>query len=215
MLLSKNSILHAILVFCLGCIGILLIQNLRKRIINTLKSVKYSEIVCIYGSQAESTEDMKKTLKNAHYLDVLAISGLGIIGLNDSALRRIVLSCGDKTIDIRLMLLNPESKYVTERASEIGNNVEAYKKGIEMGIAQAKALKESCPHNIHLYLYDKKPCWRVIRMDNNYYISVFDNKFEGRFANVYKIDGKNKGTLGRAFSRYIDSIIEDSIEIYS
>lgn len=174
---------------------------------------RFPEILAMYKSQSQSNDDMIHLLKTASKLDILTIRGLGIIGLNDSALRNTLHSTGGKRVSIRVFMLSPESKYVKERAKETNESYEAFKNALNLGIERVQELKNSTTHNIKIFLYDQKPCWRIIRIDDFFFMSVFDGETEGHRAGVYKIDGTRNGTIGKALKRYFDSMEEQSKEL--
>jgi hypothetical protein len=110
-------------------------------------------------------------------------------------------------------MLSSQSKHVSERAKETNESYEAFRQALELGIERVKELKNSTTHNVRIFTYDHRPCWRIIRIDNYFFVSVFDGHMEGHRTNVYKIDGTKNGTFGKALSRYLDSMEEESLEI--
>jgi len=168
------------------------------------------EIHSMYQSQSESNDDMVELIKKAKEIDILTIRGLGIIGLNDAVLRKPIRSIGEKELTIRVFMLSPTSNYAQKRATEIGESYDVFKQALDLGISYIRNFKEETHHKVRIYFYDRQPCWRIIRIDNWYFVSVFDEQTEGHRANVYRIDETKRGTLGRALKRYIESMVVES-----
>ncbi|WP_413799122.1 helix-turn-helix domain-containing protein [Streptomyces iranensis] len=70
----------------------------------------FPEVVRVYATQADASEDIRQLAVLAKQLDVLAVRGLGIIGLRDSLLRSsLTRPEGQQAPQVRVLLLDPES----------------------------------------------------------------------------------------------------------
>lgn len=87
----------------------------------------FPEIVRVYAAQASAREEIRQTAAAATDLDVLAVRGLGLIGLNDSVLRDVCLphDQGGRGLRVRVLLLDPGSPSLARRAAEIGESAES------------------------------------------------------------------------------------------
>ena len=207
---DKGVVSGLILAIIIGTICWFILWIFEKVIKIVIRKKYYIEIHSMYQSQHESNKDIVDLVKQANEIDILTIRGLGIIGLNDAMLRKPIRSIGEKAIKIRVIMLSPSSNFVHERANEIGESYEVYKKALDLGINLVKTFKNETHHDVKIFLYDKRPCWRIIRIDNWYFVSVFDEHTEGHQANVYRIDGTKNGTLGKALKRHLEIMFTES-----
>ncbi|MFE1412690.1 helix-turn-helix domain-containing protein [Streptomyces sp. NPDC085524] len=64
----------------------------------------FPEVVRVYSAQAVAQEEIQQQVRRAKELDVLAVRGLGLIGLKDSMLRAHL-----RGLRVRVLLLDPEA----------------------------------------------------------------------------------------------------------
>src|SRR5262249_12857366 len=121
-----------------------------------------AEVIAAYPSQSVAQADMRAAAKDVREIDILAVRGLGIIGLNDSLLRASVTA---KRPAVQVLLLDPDSAAAVRRAVEIGESVESFTSGLRLAIARLRELAEQTEGVVQGYLYDLLPTWRVIRLD--------------------------------------------------
>ncbi|MEU0742230.1 helix-turn-helix transcriptional regulator [Streptomyces sp. NPDC006134] len=70
----------------------------------------FPEAVRVYAAQHSAAEEIQQQAREAQELDVLAVRGLGLIGLDDSLLRACLpREQGGKGLRVRVALLDPES----------------------------------------------------------------------------------------------------------
>lgn len=79
------------------------------------------DLTAIYPCQAGAAEEVRTLAKGAGAVDVMAVRGLGILGLNDSLLRKAVSA----EAQLRVLLLSPDSAAVARRADEVGESAES------------------------------------------------------------------------------------------
>lgn len=167
-----------------------------------------SEIAEIYQNQAYAEKEIKRMGSEAKNIDILTIRGLGIIGLNDSVLRKQLLSGAGPRRRIRILLLSPDGKNARARAAEIGESPEAFVHGINLSIQRMKEIADLRVHDVEVYLYDRRPTWRIIALDSNYFVSAFGLHVEGHRALMYRVDGTKRSTLFDALSRMFDEMCD-------
>jgi hypothetical protein len=115
----------------------------------------FPEVVRVYASQASAAEEIQRQARAAAELDVLAVRGLGLIGLNDSLLRGAVARQDGRPPTVRVLLLDPQSPALTLRAAEIGESPESLAGGVRLAEARLRELAPSC--DLSLYRYRTLP----------------------------------------------------------
>ncbi|WP_084532760.1 helix-turn-helix transcriptional regulator [Nocardia fusca] len=106
-----------------------------------------------YAQQSDVAGEVRALAKQAGNIDVLAVRGLGIIGLNDSLLRKVIPS-GTR---LRVMLLHPDSMAVAHRAAQIGESPESFAAGIRLAIKRISELSSE-DRFVQVYTYDQSQC---------------------------------------------------------
>jgi len=166
----------------------------------------FPEVVRVYASQNSAAEEIQQQAREAEQLDVLAVRGLGLIGLNDSLLRDCLpRDQGDKGLRVRIALLDPDSDALAQRAAEIGESAESLASGVRLAEARLRDLADSC--DIEVYRYRMLPTWRLIRTDSTMFVSAFDVGWEGHESATYKVMATPHGPLFRGFRRMFDAVI--------
>lgn len=167
----------------------------------------FPEVVRVYASQASAREEIQQQARAARQLDVLAVRGLGLIGLNDSLLR----SClpreqGGHALRVRVLLLDPGSAALAQRAAEIGESVESLVGGVRLAEARLRELADK--GDVRVYRYGMLPTWRIIRTDSTMFVGAFDAGWEGHESATYKVMETPHGPLYRGFRRMFEAIID-------
>lgn len=167
----------------------------------------FPEVVRVYAAQNSAAEEIQQQAREAKELDVLAVRGLGLIGLNDSLLRACLpRDQGGKGLRIRVLLLDPDSDVLDRRAAEIGESSESLAGGVRLAEARLRELAASS--EIEVYRYRMLPTWRLIRTDATMFVSAFDAGWEGHESATYKVMETPHGPLFRGFRRMFDAIID-------
>jgi len=166
----------------------------------------FPEIVRVYSSQADAASEIQRQARAAVQLDVLAVRGLGLIGLNDSLLRGSVARTGER-VRLRVLLLHPDSPALAQRAGEIGESPESLANGVKLSEARLKELSAVC--DIEAYRYRLLPTWRIIRCDSTMYVSAFDANWEGHESATYKVMETPHGPLYRGFRRMFEAMLDE------
>lgn len=161
------------------------------------------EIAAVYPSQAAVADAIRSRAQHAAQLEVLAVRGLGIIGLNDSLLRP-ALTARAVPVRIRVLLLDPDCPAATRRAAEIGESADAFTAGIRLSLARLRELATSDGVHLDVRLHSRLPVWRIIRLDHVLYVSAFDAAWEGHESSVYEIPRTPRGAFWAGFRRLFD-----------
>jgi transcriptional regulator with XRE-family HTH domain len=172
----------------------------------------FPEVVHVYAQQVAASEDIKQFAASAAELDVLAVRGLGLIGLKDSLLRSsLARPAGHQRPRVRVLLLDPESPALVNRAAEIGESLESLAAGITLSETRLRELSDIC--DLRVYRYDMRPTWRVIRMDDTMFVSTFDADWEGHESAAYKVVEAPQGPLFRGFQRMFESMVDEGTRV--
>ncbi|MCX4582449.1 helix-turn-helix domain-containing protein [Streptomyces sp. NBC_01481] len=167
----------------------------------------FPEVVRVYAAQASAGEEIQQQARDAQELDVLAVRGLGLIGLNDSLLRACLpREQGGRGLRVRVLLLDPESAALTQRAAEIGESTESLASGVQLAEARLRELADTC--DVQVYRYGMLPTWRVIRTDSTMFVGAFDAGWEGHESATYKVMETPHGPLYRGFRRMFEAVID-------
>lgn len=151
-------------------------------------------VAATYPQQSDVAEEVRALAKQARNIDVLAVRGLGIIGLNDSLLRKVIPSA----IRLRVMLLHLDSMAVARRAAQIGESRESFAAGIRLAITRIGELS-SDSRSVQVYTYDQVPVWRIIRVDDALFVTAFTTNHEGHNSPIHRLDPHGPGVLHQAF----------------
>lgn len=170
----------------------------------------FPEVVRVYARQADASEEIQQLAVSAQQLDVLAVRGLGLIGLKDSLLRSsLARPEGQQTPRVRVLLLDPGSAALGVRAAEIGESAESLAGGVKLAEARLRELSSVC--DLQVYRYGMHPTWRIIKLDDTMFVSAFDAGWEGHESAAYKVMKTPNGPLYRGFQRMFASMIETGI----
>ncbi|MER6530973.1 XRE family transcriptional regulator [Streptomyces sp. NPDC001508] len=167
----------------------------------------FPEVVRVYAAQGSAAEEIQQQTREAAQLDVLAVRGLGLIGLNDSLLRAcLTRRHGGKGLRVRVALLDPDSDALARRAAEIGESPESLASGVRLAEARLRELAGTC--DIGVWRYRMLPTWRIIRADSTMFVGAFDAGWEGHESATYKVMETPHGPLYRGFRRMFEAIID-------
>ncbi|MET3987214.1 XRE family transcriptional regulator [Streptomyces sp. PvR034] len=165
----------------------------------------FPEVVRVYSGQASAREEIQQQVRGAKELDILAVRGLGLIGLNDSMLRAHLGRHGGG-LRVRVLLLDPEGPALALRAAEIGESAESLAGGVRLAEARLRELAGSC--DIEVYRYGMLPTWRLIRADSMLFVGAFDAGWEGHESATYKVMETPHGPLFRGFRRMFEAVVK-------
>lgn len=167
----------------------------------------FPEVVRVYAAQNSAAEEIQQQAREATELDVLAVRGLGLIGLNDSLLRACLpREQGGKGLRVRVALLDPDSDALARRAAEIGESAESLAGGVRLAEARLRELAEV--GDVGVWRYGMLPTWRLIRTDGTMFVGAFDAGWEGHESALYKVMETPHGPLFRGFRRMFEAVID-------
>ncbi|HEV2371854.1 MAG TPA: helix-turn-helix transcriptional regulator [Streptosporangiaceae bacterium] len=169
----------------------------------------YEEIGRIFAGQQAASDEIREVASQAARIDVLAVRGLGLLALNDSLLWP-ALSSGPRRA--RVFLLDPDCHAAGLRAGEIGETPAAFTSGIRLAIERLQGLAAEPGRDLALYVYDSRPVWRVIALDDTLYVSGFAT-WEGHSSTMYKLLPTVGGALHGGFRRLLDDLAATSRQI--
>lgn len=164
----------------------------------------FPEVVRVYSAQASAREEMQQQARSAKELDILAVRGLGLIGLNDSMLRAH-LGRPDGGLRLRVLLLDPDCAALAQRAAEIGESADSLASGVRLAEARLRELSGIC--QVEVYRYAMLPTWRLIRADSTLFVGAFDAGWEGHESATYKVMETPHGPLYRGYRRMFEAVI--------
>lgn len=171
----------------------------------------FPEVVRVYEAQASAAEEIQENARRAENLDILAVRGLGLIGLNDSLLRSACLprELGGKGLRVRVALLDPDGESLKQRAAEIGESADSLASGVLLAEARLRELRTGgC--DVTAFRYTLLPTWRLIRADDTLFVGAFDAGWEGHESATYKVMATPHGPLFRGFRRMFEAIVAEA-----
>lgn len=167
----------------------------------------FPEVVRVYAAQNSAATEIRQQARDAQELDVLAVRGLGLIGLNDSLLRACLpREQGGRGLRVRVALLDPDSDALAHRAAEIGESAESLAGGVRLAEARLRELTGA--GDVGVWRYRMLPTWRVIRTDSTMFVGAFDAGWEGHESAMYKVMETPHGPLYRGFRRMFEAVID-------
>ncbi|MEU2300561.1 helix-turn-helix transcriptional regulator [Streptomyces antibioticus] len=167
----------------------------------------FPEVVRVYEAQNSAAPEIRQQARDAQELDVLAVRGLGLIGLNDSLLRACLpRDQGGRGVRVRVALLDPDSDALAHRAAEIGESAESLAGGVRLAEARLRELADA--GDVGVWRYRMLPTWRVIRTDSTMFVGAFDAGWEGHESALYKVMSTPHGPLFRGFTRMFEAVID-------
>jgi hypothetical protein len=112
----------------------------------------------------------------------------------------------------RVFLLDPGCAAARLRAGEIGETPGAFSSGIQLAVERLRQLALRPGVDLALYLYDTRPVWRVIGLDDTLYVSGFAT-WEGHSSTMYKLLPTAGGALHKGFRRMLDDLAATSARV--
>lgn len=151
-------------------------------------------------SQDAVSSEIRASARTAANVDLLIVRALGLIALNDSLMREPLTAPREHgTVNVRVLMLDPDSPAAAARAAEIGEAPAAFAAGIRMSLTRLEELT-AVPHlQLEARTYRTQPVWRLIRVNDIWYVSVFADGVDGHRSGVHKVTGPS--VLHTGFSR--------------
>jgi transcriptional regulator with XRE-family HTH domain len=165
----------------------------------------HAEIAGVYPNQAEASREIRDHARKAAQVDILAVRGLGLLGLNDSELRG-PLTERQAPVRVRALLLDPDSPAVAVRAGETGESPESYAAGIRMSLARLAELEGHPVVRLEAAVYSALPVWRMLAFDGTLFLSAFTPRAEGARSGMYKLTAASDGVLHAGMTRQFEEM---------
>lgn len=161
----------------------------------------FGDLGAAYEAQPDAVEDVRRCTRNALGVEVLAVRGLGLLGLSDSVLRPVLA----RGTALRVLLLDPASDAARRRASEIGESGAGFAAGIELALTRLADLAEARPDlTVECGLYASMPTWWIVALEPTIFVSSFGADHEGHRSTMYKLSRTDRpGSLWAGFRRFL------------
>jgi transcriptional regulator with XRE-family HTH domain len=160
-----------------------------------------STVARSYHSQQAAAREIRQLAAGVAELDVLAVRGLGLLGLNDSLLRAAVSSRADTPLTMRVLIVDADGEAAARRSAEISESPAAFAVSVRLAEHKLKELATTPGLTLEAYRYSTLPTWRIIALDDTMFVSTFDADWEGHASPIYRIDIATGGALYRGFRR--------------
>ncbi|MDR1985061.1 MAG: DUF5919 domain-containing protein [Prevotellaceae bacterium] len=119
----------------------------------------------------------------------------------------------NKNFKFKFLVLNPDSKYLEEKAKEEGGNPDEWKLDIQKTIIHLKRLKNINTSNIEIKMYDSLPIWRCIFMDNKCtYVSFYVYGSNGKKSPEFIISDTSNYNLYLPLRKTFDELWNNGID---
>ena len=165
-----------------------------------------AEVAAAYPAQADAVGDITAAVRAADAVDILAVRGLGLLGLTDALLRPAITAATPSRVLV--LLLDPDSDAAVRRAREIGETTATFRASSALALSRIAELAEQLPSgSLECLLYDELPTWRIIAADDVLFVSVFGERAEGHLSPMYRITATTTGgALYQGFRRSVGEI---------
>jgi transcriptional regulator with XRE-family HTH domain len=172
-----------------------------------------AEVTEIYPSQAAAAHEIRLAAMVAERLDVVAVRGLGILGMNDGLLRGPLTVERDRPLLLRVFVLDPRCPAAEARARQIGETPATFAAACSLSLEKLRDLKAIPSVRLQVHQYRQRPVWRIIHAGASMFVGTFDELREGHHSPVYRLPRRVDGTLYRAFAAVVDQLLEDGEQI--
>lgn len=156
----------------------------------------FPEVVRVYATQHSAADEIQQQAREAQELDVLAVRGLGLIGLNDSlrapacrasrAAKASGCGCCSSTPTVTPWLNG------RPRSGSLLSPLPG-----ACGWRRRGCGSWPIPATSRVYRYRMLPTWRLTRTDSTMFVSAFDAGWEGHESATYKVMETPHGPLYR------------------
>ena len=161
----------------------------------------------LYRLQDEAANDIRDLAATAQRIDILAVRGLGLLGLNDSLLRTIVTAERAEPLVIRVLVVDAACDAATRRAAEIGESPESFAASVRFAEHKLKDLSTEPGIAMQAFRYTSLPVWRIVSVDDTAFVSTYDEGWEGHNSPVHRIDASDGGALFKGFRRMFNDLV--------
>ena len=137
-------------------------------------------------------------------VDFIGISGRTFF--ESSEIEEIIKRKVNSGVKFRFLIVNPESKFVEEKALDEGDDPKAWIHDIQASIARLNGLKSQIANKqsnngVLLKIYDALPIWRGLFIDNKYgYVTYYPHGKRGKQSQVLHL----VNSIGKLYSPIFD-----------
>ncbi|MCW2919737.1 MAG: family transcriptional regulator [Actinomycetia bacterium] len=163
----------------------------------------HAEISRVFTDQTAANKELQEHTATAEEVNVLAVRGLGLMALNDSLLRD-PLSRRKSSVQVRVLLSDPDAPATAIRAAEIGESTESFAAGIRLALSRLAEFTDHPYVHLQAKVYGTLPTWRMLGFDDTLYLSSFGASAEGHRSSLYKLTAAADGILHSGFRRHFD-----------
>lgn len=175
----------------------------------------YYDVLKVSGLQEvvdREKVDWLKYYKESKKVKILMTRGVGVVDTEKGTLYQVIKALPrDWDGEIRILLLNPNSKYIEDRANDIGISTETLKNQINTSANNLRELKKMYNLNLDWAFYDDKPLLRFILFDNCGFLTYWAANPERPLhpsRDIKIVTGPH--SLYRALSQHFDQLWEKS-----
>ena len=189
-------------------VGWMFRQHLISQIRKNFFSALCFGIENVFSKRLEAQQEIDQKLVQASRIKLLGVQGMALF----SDVRMVKRASLGKAIfeqripkDIQILLLDPDSEYVAQRANELGvHSAEDIKQGILHTISDIKLLKDEAPDmSIEVRTYNAPPIWSLIFLDEILYVSSYAKGIPGYESRCYRVRAR-RGSLYYVFEKYFE-----------
>lgn len=211
---QSSTLIQVIIGTIASIVAALIIWIYRKKVLiglTWLISVRKASSVCKCKDYNTYFQSLQSALQNSNKLDILVLMGIDftnnklIPGRGVNSLLGQLLTHNDD-LQVRVLVMNPDSSHVLERAKKINRSVSHVRNGIISSLNDLMDIQKK--HDaIEIRMYDVEPIWRLVNTDIGIYVGFYQSRrsYDNQF---YFIPNK-QDSLYESFVRYFDIVWND------
>lgn len=212
---QSSTLIQVILGTIASIVAAMIIWVFRKKVLKGLSwlvSMRAASSMCIWKDYNMYFRSLQSAMQNSNKLDILVIMGLDftnnkiVPGRGVNSLLGKLLSHNDN-LKVRVLVLNPDSSHVFERAKEINRAVSHVRNGIISALSDLSEIQKK-HETVEIKVYDKKPIWRLVNTDNGTYLGFYQSKrsYDNQFCYI----PRKLNTLSESYLEYFEMVWNDS-----
>lgn len=164
-------------------------------------------IIKYYQHRNESAllKHINELLEEAQIIKFLGIKGVNIFPGRHITEKEIAVVKNNRKKNIKILLLDPVSKYLEQRVQDIGHTSLKHKKDITHAVDDVETLiQEAKGINVEYFLYDFMPVWHLLFIDDRLFLAFYLKEVRGEDSPCIEL--QKDSPLYFAFDRYFDEI---------
>ena len=136
----------------------------------------------------QSDKFLKKIAMESRAIKISGATGWETFGSKDSPLYGLLSHCNEA----KIILANPNSPDIEERASDVGQTGQQYREEILDSIRLLKVLNNNFQKDIQLKCYNRYPTWKYIILHNHAWVQQYNKRNHVRESTSYAFAGAKK-----------------------